>query len=81
MSNDRKVTLIFWPVEFLIMILPVQKSKKKKEMILWLSFGIADGFISWTAEFLVGKLILMGSDIEILAMKTIPYYTVIFYDS
>ena len=55
--------------------------KKKKEMILWLSFGIADGFISWTAEFLVGKLILMGSDIEILAMKTIPYYTVIFYDS
>ena len=81
MSNDRKVTLIFWPVEFLIMILPVQKSKKKKEMILWLLFGIADGFISWTAEFLVGKLILMGSDIEILAMKTIPYYTVIFYDS
>lgn len=50
-------------------------------MILWLSFGIADGFISWTAEFLVGKLILMGSDIEILAMKTIPYYTVMFYDS
>lgn len=57
------------------------KKKKKKEMILWLSFGIADGFISRTAEFLVGKLILMGSDIGILAMKTIPYYTVMFYDS
>lgn len=82
MSNNSKVTLIFWPIEFL-MILPVQKSKKKKkrEMILWLSFGIADGFVSWTAKFLVGKLILMGSDIEILAMKTIPYYTVMFYDS
>lgn len=26
-------------------------------------------------------IILMGSDIEILAMKTIPYYTVMFYGS
>lgn len=61
------------------MLLPVKKLKK--EIILWLSFGIADGSISWTVEFLVGKLILMDSDIEILAMETIPYYTVMVYDS
>ena len=79
MSNNRKDTLTFWPVEFLIMLLPLKKLKKK--IILWLSFGIADGSISWTVEFLVGKLILIGSNIEILAMETIPYYTVMFYDS
>lgn len=63
------------------MILPAQKSKRKKTVFLWLVFGTTDGFISWTDELLVGKLILTGSDVEISATKMIPYYTVMFYDN
>lgn len=63
------------------MTLPAQKSKRKKTVFLRLVFGTTDGFISWTDELLVGKLILMGSDIEISATKMIPYYIVMFYDS
>ena len=55
--------------------------KKKKNYYLTISIWDYDGFISWIDELLVGKLIFMGSDIEILATKMIPYYTVMFYDS
>lgn len=57
------------------MILPAQKSKRRKTVFLRLVFGTTD-------ELLVGKLILMGSDIEISATKVIPYIPyVMFYDS